>query len=87
MVSTSLNGFSNVLKFDYANDWFKERRRIVTLSLSMRSMGNRGQVNYSAAKAGLIGATELPFGRLAKRKITVNCMLQGLIETEMVTKK
>ena len=46
-------------------------------------MGNRGQVNYSAAKAGIIGATKALAVELAKRKITVNCVSPGIIETEM----
>ena len=48
-------------------------------------MGNRGQVNYSAAKAGLIGASKALALELAKRKITVNCVAPGLIETEMLS--
>ncbi|PAL60690.1 beta-ketoacyl-ACP reductase, partial [Acinetobacter baumannii] len=59
--------------------------RIVTLSSVSGIMGNRGQVNYSAAKAGLIGATKAVALEWAKRKITVNCVAPGLIETEMVT--
>jgi 3-oxoacyl-[acyl-carrier protein] reductase len=47
-------------------------------------MGNRGQVNYSAAKAGIIGATKALALELAKRDITVNCVAPGLIETEMI---
>src|SRR5690606_40913491 len=47
-------------------------------------VGNRGQVNYSAAKAGLIGATKALALELAKRKITVNCVAPGLIETDML---
>ena len=46
-------------------------------------MGNRGQVNYSAAKAGIIGATKALALELAKRRITVNCVAPGLIETDM----
>jgi 3-oxoacyl-[acyl-carrier protein] reductase len=46
-------------------------------------MGNRGQVNYSAAKAGIIGATKALAIELAKRKITVNCVAPGLIDTDM----
>lgn len=61
--------------------------RIVTLSSVSGVMGNRGQVNYSAAKAGLIGATKALSLELAKRKITVNCVAPGLIETEMVTEE
>jgi 3-oxoacyl-[acyl-carrier protein] reductase len=46
-------------------------------------MGNRGQVNYSAAKAGLIGATKALAVELASRGITVNSVAPGLIESEM----
>ena len=46
-------------------------------------MGNRGQVNYSAAKAGIIGASKALAVELAKRRITVNCVAPGLIDTEM----
>ena len=58
--------------------------RIVTLSSVSGVMGNRGQVNYSAAKAGIIGATKALALELAKRKITVNCVAPGLIDTGMV---
>jgi len=58
--------------------------RIVTLSSVSGIMGNRGQVNYSAAKAGIIGATKALALELAKRDITVNCVAPGLIETDMV---
>ena len=57
--------------------------RIVTLSSVSGLIGNRGQVNYSAAKAGVIGATKALAVELAKRAITVNCVAPGLIETEM----
>ena len=57
--------------------------RIVTLSSVSGVAGNRGQVNYSAAKAGIIGATKALAIELAKRKITVNCVAPGLIETDM----
>ena len=58
--------------------------RIVTLSSVSGLVGNRGQVNYSAAKAGLIGASKALAVELAKRAITVNCVAPGLIETDMV---
>lgn len=86
VVSTSLNGFYNVLKpLMMPMIRLKQGGRIVTLSSVSGLMGNRGQVNYSAAKAGLIGATKALALELAKRKITVNCVAPGLIETEMVT--
>ncbi len=62
----------------------KQAGRIVTLSSVSGLMGNRGQVNYSAAKAGIIGATKALAIELAKRKITVNCVAPGIIETDMV---
>lgn len=46
--------------------------------------GNRGQVNYSATKAGIIGATKSLALELGKRKITVNCVAPGVIETDMI---
>jgi hypothetical protein len=61
--------------------------RIVTLASVSGLVGNRGQTNYSAAKAGIIGATKALAIELAKRNITVNCVAPGLIETEMLPKK
>lgn len=58
--------------------------RIVTLASVSGVIGNRGQVNYSAAKAGVIGATKALAMELAKRQITVNCVAPGLIDTQMV---
>ena len=58
--------------------------RIVTLASVSGLIGNRGQVNYSAAKAGIIGATKALALELASRRITVNCVAPGLIATEMV---
>ena len=88
VISTSLDGFYNVLKpLVMPMIRLKKGGRIVTLSSVSGLMGNRGQVNYSAAKAGLIGATKALALELAKRKITVNCVAPGLIETEMVTEE
>ena len=58
--------------------------RIVTLSSVSGIAGNRGQTNYSASKAGIIGATKALALELAKREITVNCVAPGLIETDML---
>ena len=88
VVDTSLHGFYNVLKpLVMPMIRLKQGGRIATLSSVSGIMGNRGQVNYSAAKAGLIGATKALALELAKRKITVNCVAPGLIETEMVTEE
>jgi 3-oxoacyl-[acyl-carrier protein] reductase len=59
--------------------------RIVTLSSVSGLIGNRGQVNYSAAKAGIIGATKALAVELGKRQITVNCVAPGLIDTGMTS--
>jgi len=88
VISTSLDGFYNILKpLIMPMIHLRKGGRIVTLSSVSGVMGNRGQVNYSAAKAGLIGATKALALELAKRKITVNCVAPGLIETEMVTEE
>jgi len=59
--------------------------RIVTMASVSGIIGNRGQVNYSAAKAGIIGATKALAVELAKRQITVNCVAPGLTDTEMLS--
>lgn len=59
--------------------------RIITLSSVSGIAGNRGQTNYSAAKAGIIGASKSLALELAKRKITVNCIAPGIIDTGMVS--
>ena len=85
VINTNLNGFYNVLN-PLIMPMIRRRKpgRIVTLSSVSGIMGNRGQVNYSAAKAGIIGATKALALELAKRKITVNCVAPGLIDTEML---
>ena len=84
VVDTNLNGFYNVLQ-PVVMPMVRRRRpgRIVTISSASGLMGNRGQVNYSASKAGIIGATKALAIELAKRQITVNCVAPGLIESEM----
>ena len=84
VVNTSLNGFYNVVQ-PLIMEMISPRKagRIITISSVSGEMGNRGQVNYSAAKAGLIGATKALALELAKHKITVNSVAPGLIETDM----
>jgi 3-oxoacyl-[acyl-carrier protein] reductase len=85
VLRTNLDGFYNVLN-PLIMPLVRRRApgRIVTLASASGLMGNRGQVNYSAAKAGIIGATKALALELAKREITVNCVAPGLIETEMI---
>ncbi len=85
VIHTNLDSFYNVLN-PLTMPLVRRRKpgRIVTLSSVSGIMGNRGQVNYSAAKAGIIGATKALAVELASRGITVNCVAPGLIDTEMV---
>ena len=84
VIDVNLNGLYNVLH-PVVMPMLRRRKpgRIVTISSVSGIMGNRGQVNYSASKAGIIGATKSLAVELAKRKITVNCVAPGLIESEM----
>lgn len=85
VIDTNLTGFYNVLKplvMPMISNRIKGR--IITLSSVSGLCGNRGQVNYSASKAGIIGATKALSLELAKRGITVNCIAPGVIETDMI---
>ena len=84
VLKTNLDGFYNVLQ-PLTMPMVRRRQpgRIVTLASVSGLVGNRGQVNYSAAKAGIIGATKALALELAKRDITVNCVAPGLIDTDM----
>ena len=85
VLKTNLDGFYNVLH-PLIMPMVRRRGpgRIVTLASVSALIGNRGQVNYSAAKAGIIGATKALAAELASRAITVNCVAPGLIETDML---
>ena len=85
VIHTNLDSFYNVLN-PIVMPMVRLRMpgRIVTLSSVSGLVGNRGQTNYSAAKAGIIGATKALAIELAKREITVNCVAPGLIDTEMI---
>lgn len=85
VLRTNLDGFYNVLK-PLVLPMVQTRKpgRIVVLSSVSGVIGNRGQTNYSASKAGLIGAAKSLAVELARRKITVNCVAPGVIGTEMV---
>ncbi len=85
VIHTNLDAFYNVLN-PVVMPMVQRRApgRIVTLSSVSGLVGNRGQANYSAAKAGIIGATKALAIELAKRQITVNCVAPGLIDTDMI---
>ena len=85
VIHTNLDGFYNVLQ-PCVMPMVRRRKpgRIVTLASVSGIAGNRGQTNYSAAKAGIIGATKALALELAKRDITVNCVAPGLVDTEML---
>ena len=88
VIHTNLDAVYNVLQ-PLVMPMVQRRKpgRVVTISSVSGVLGNRGQVNYSAAKAGIIGATKALALELARRDITVNCVAPGLIETEMVSKE
>ena len=87
VVHTNLDSFYNVLQplvLPIASRRNKRGGRIITIASVSGVMGNRGQTNYSASKAGIIGATKALAVELASRAITVNCIAPGVIETDMI---
>ena len=85
VLRTDLDGFYNVLKpLVLPMVQARQGGRIVALSSVSGVIGNRGQTNYSAAKAGIVGAAKALATELARRSITVNCIAPGVIETEMI---
>ncbi len=86
VIHTNLDSFYNVLN-PLIMPMVRRRKpgRIVTLASVSGLIGNRGQANYSAAKAGIIAASKSLAIELAKRDITVNCVAPGLIDTDMVS--
>jgi 3-oxoacyl-[acyl-carrier protein] reductase len=85
VLRTNLDGFYNVLH-PLIMPMIRRRApgRIVCLTSVSGIIGNRGQVNYSASKAGVIGAAKALAVELARRRITVNCVAPGLIDTDMI---
>jgi len=85
VLRANLDGFYNVLS-PLTMPMIRRRApgRIVCITSVSGLIGNRGQVNYSASKAGVIGAAKALALELAKRQITVNCVAPGLIDTDMI---
>lgn len=85
VLRTNLDGFYNVLH-PLCMPMIRRRKpgRIVCITSVSGLIGNRGQVNYSASKAGVIGAAKALAIELGKRRITVNCVAPGLIDTEIL---
>ncbi|CUU70206.1 3-oxoacyl-[acyl-carrier-protein] reductase [Campylobacter hyointestinalis] len=84
VINTNLNSFYNILNPLIMSMARAKKGRIVTISSVSGILGNRGQSNYSAAKAGLIGASKSLAIELASRNITVNVVAPGLIMTDMI---
>ncbi|MDE2234186.1 MAG: 3-oxoacyl-ACP reductase FabG [Gammaproteobacteria bacterium] len=85
VIGLDLGGFYNLLHpLIMPMIRLRDGGRIVTIASLSGVMGNRGQTNYSAAKAGIIGASKALAVELASRQITVNCIAPGLIETGMI---
>ena len=83
VLRTNLDGFYNVVFPLIMPICRKKQGRIIAISSISGINGNRGQVNYSAAKAGIIGAAKALAVELASRSITVNCIAPGIIDTDM----
>jgi 3-oxoacyl-[acyl-carrier protein] reductase len=84
VIDTSLKGFYNVTKPVLERMVMDRKGAIVTLSSVSGIIGNRGQSNYAAAKAGLIGATKAIASEVARLGIRVNAVAPGLVETDMI---
>lgn len=84
VMDTNLTGFFNVTKPVVKKMLSKRKGRIINITSTSGQTGQPGQVNYSASKAGLIGATMALAREIAKRNITVNAVAPGFIETDMV---
>ncbi len=85
VIGTALGGFYNVLRPLIPHMMRVRSGRVVTIASVSGQVGNPGQVNYSAAKGGLIAATKALAREVAKRHVTVNCVAPGLIATDMTT--
>lgn len=83
VLTTNLDGFYNVMQASLFSMVHAKRGRIVVISSTSGQIGQAGQVNYSAAKAGLIGAAKALAREVGKKNILVNVVAPGVIETDM----
>jgi len=86
VISTNLNGFYNIMHVLLFPMLREKRGRIVIISSTSGQIGQAGQVNYSASKAGLIGAAKALAREVGKKNIFVNVVCPGVIDTEMTDK-
>lgn len=86
VMDTTLEGFYNVTKPVIKNMIRRKSGSIVTISSMSALLGNRGQANYAAAKAGVIGASKVLAAETGRLGIRVNVVAPGLIDTEMISK-
>lgn len=84
VLSVTLDGFFQVTRAVIKGMLTKRRGRIINIVSTSGQSGMAGQVNYSAAKAGLIGATKALAAEVAKRNVLVNAVSPGFIETDMI---
>ncbi|MGB9779263.1 3-oxoacyl-[acyl-carrier-protein] reductase [Caldanaerobacter sp.] len=85
VIDVNLKGAFNVIKFASKYMIKKRKGKIINISSVVGLMGNVGQANYAASKAGLIGLTKSAAKELAARGITVNAVAPGFIETDMTS--
>ena len=86
VIGVNLKGTFNMIKHTYKHFMKKRYGRIVSTSSVVGIMGNAGQANYSASKAGIIGMTKSVAKEIGSRGITVNAVAPGFIETDMTAK-
>jgi 3-oxoacyl-[acyl-carrier protein] reductase len=84
VTDTTLNGFFNVTKAVLPAMLHRRSGKIINIASVSGVIGNPGQVNYSAAKGGLVAATRALAKETAKRGLCINCVAPGFIETDMV---
>ncbi|MBF0242808.1 MAG: 3-oxoacyl-ACP reductase FabG [Desulfamplus sp.] len=84
VINTNLTGFYNITRLAVKNMIKNQFGRVINIASTSGQIGVAGQVNYSASKAGLIGATKALAKEVASRNITVNAVAPGFIKTDMI---